>query len=73
MTRPELFHRITQKQSQLVESDVTLAVKMMLYHMAECLTGSGRIEVWGCGSFTLRSRRAWVNAITGLGRRCRFP
>ena len=60
MTRSELIHRIAQKQSQLVERDVELAVKMMLNQMAECLAGGGRIEIRGFASFTLRLHRARV-------------
>ena len=60
MTKSELIHRIAQKQSQIAERDVELAVKMMLDHMAECLVGGGRIEIRGFGSFTLRFRRARV-------------
>ena len=60
MTKSELIHRIAQKQSQLVERDVEIAVKMMLDQMAQCLAGGGRIEIRGFGSFTLRFRRARV-------------
>ena len=60
MTRSELIHRIAQKQPHLAESDVELAVKMMLEHMVECLAGGGRIEIRSFGSFTPRLRRARV-------------
>ena len=60
MTKSELIHRIAEKQSQIVERDVELAVKTMLDQMAECLAGGGRIEIRGFGSFTLRFRRARV-------------
>ena len=60
MTRSELIHRIAQKQSQIVERDVELAVKMMLDQMAACLAGGGRIEIRAFGSLSLRFRRAWV-------------
>ena len=60
MTKSELIHRIAQEQSQLVERDVELAVKMMLDQVAACLAGGGRIEIRGFGSFSLRFRRAWV-------------
>ena len=60
MTKSELMHRIAQKQSQLVERGVELAVKMMLDQMAACLAGGGRIEVRGFGSFSLRFRPARV-------------
>ena len=58
MTKSELIQRIAQKQAQIVERDVELAVKMMLDQMAACLAGGGRIEIRGFGSFTLRFRPA---------------
>ena len=60
MTRSELIHRIAQKQSQIVERDVELAVKMMLDQVAACLAGGGRIEIRAFGSFSLRLRPARV-------------
>ena len=60
MTKSELIHRIAQKQSQIIERDVELAVKMMLEQMAASLAGGGRIEIRGFGSFTLRFRPARV-------------
>ena len=60
MTKSDLIQRIAQKQPQIVEHDVELAVKMMLDQMAACLAGGGRIEIRGFGSFTLRFRPARV-------------
>ena len=60
MTKSELIQRIAETQSHLVQRDVALAVNMMLEHLAECLSGSGRIEIRGFGSFSLRFRRARV-------------
>ena len=60
MTKSELIHRIAQKQPQIVERDVELAVKMMIDQMAECLASGGRIEIRGFGSFALRFRRARI-------------
>ena len=67
MTKSELIHRIAQKQSQLVERDIELAVKMMLDQMAACLAGGGRIEIRGFGSFSLRLRSARVARNPGTG------
>ena len=55
------------QEPQLVERDVTLAVWLMLDQMATCLTGGGRIEIRGFGSFSLRFRRARIarNPSTG--------
>ena len=68
MTKSELIHRIAQKQSQFVERDVELAVKMMLDQMAACLAGGGRIEIRGFGSFSVLFRPARVgrNPRTGM-------
>ena len=60
MTKSELIQRIAQKQPQIVERDVELAVKMMLDQMAACLASGGRIEIRGFGSFSLRFRPARV-------------
>ena len=73
MTKSELIHRIAQKQPQLVERDVETAVKMMLDHMVECLTGGGRIEIRGFGSFTLRLRRARVGRNPRTGAAVSLP
>ena len=67
MTKSELIHRIAQKQPQIVERDVELAVKMMLDQMAACLAGGGRIEIRGFGSLSLRYRRARVGRNPGTG------
>ena len=60
MNRSELIQRIAQTQPHLVERDVALAVQTMLEHMAACLSGGGRIEIRGFGSFSVRFRRARV-------------
>ena len=67
MTRAELIHRIARKQSHIDARDVELAVKVLLDQMATCLTGGGRIEIRGFGSFSLRLRRARIarNPTTG--------
>ena len=67
MTKSELIQRIAQKQPQIVERDVELAVKMMLDQIAACLASGGRIEIRGFGSFSLRFRpaRAARNPRTG--------
>lgn len=68
MTKSELIDRIAQNQSQLVHRDVELAVKAMLESMAECLSGGGRIEIRGFGSFSLhfRAERIGRNPKTGM-------
>ncbi len=68
MTKSELIERIARKQSQLVHRDVELAVKAMIESMAECLSGGGRIEIRGFGSFSLhfRAGRVGRNPKTGI-------
>ena len=76
MTKSELIHRIAQKQSQLVERDVELAVKMMLDQMVESLAGGGRIDPRNSGhfgSFTLRFRRARVGRDPRTGTAVALP
>ena len=60
MTKSELTKRIAQTQPHLVEQDVAMAVNMMLEYMTACLAGSGRIEIRGFGSFSVRFRRTRV-------------
>ena len=71
--RLRLFDRIAQKQSQIVERDVELAVKMMLDQMAACLAGGGRIEIRGFGSFSLRFRNARVGRDPRTGTAVALP
>ena len=73
MTKSELIERIAQTQSHLVERDVALAVNMMLEHMAACLSGGGRIEIRGFGSFSLRFRRARLGRNPRTGAPVSFP
>lgn len=60
MTKSQLIERIAREQSDRVERDVAFAVNRMLEHMTVWLTGGGRIEFQGVGSFSLRYRRARV-------------
>lgn len=67
MTKSELIERIVDRQNQLSVKDVELAIKTMLDHMAESLSGGERIEIRGFGSFSLhyRSPRVGRNPKTG--------
>ena len=73
MTKSELIQRIAQKQPQIVERDVELAVKMMLDQMTAYLAGGGRIEIRGFGSFTLRFRPARVGRNPRTGAAVSLP
>jgi len=56
VTKSELIEKLVRKQTQLGYRDVELAVKTMLEHMAQTLSGGERIEIRGFGSFSLHFR-----------------
>jgi len=56
MTRSELIELMADGQHQLSAKDVELAVKLLIDHMAETLSGGQRIEIRGFGSFSLHYR-----------------
>lgn len=56
MTKSELIERITAKQAQLSAKDCEFAVKAIIEYMSEALSGGGRIEIRGFGSFSLHYR-----------------
>ncbi|NJO15629.1 MAG: integration host factor subunit beta [Thioploca sp.] len=67
MTKSELIESIAQKQTQLAQKDIDLAVKTLLEHMAQSLADGERIEIRGFGSFSLHRRppRVGRNPKTG--------
>lgn len=67
LTKSELIERVAQRQSQLSQKDVELAVKTMLEEMSQALATGGRIEIRGFGSFSLhyRAPRMGRNPKTG--------
>jgi integration host factor subunit beta len=67
MTKSELIDQIVSQQSQLSAKDVELAVKAIISYMSEVLSGGGRIEIRGFGSFSLhyRAPRVGRNPKTG--------
>lgn len=56
MTKSELILRLAQRQPQLDQRDVELAVKGLLERMSAALEAGDRIEVRGFGSFSLHDR-----------------
>lgn len=56
MTKSDLIERLVSQNSQLSAKDVELAVKTLLEHMAQALSGGERIEIRGFGSFSLHFR-----------------
>ena len=60
MTKSELIDHIAGNQTQLSSKDVELAIKAILEYMSQVLSGGGRIEIRGFGSFSLHYRVARV-------------
>ncbi|UJS22901.1 integration host factor subunit beta [Thiothrix winogradskyi] len=58
MTKSEIIDILSRKQSHLSSRDVEESVKKLLEKMSESLSGGGRIEVRGFGSFSLHHRAA---------------
>jgi integration host factor subunit beta len=67
MTKSELIDHIAGKQTQLSSKDIELAIKAILENMSQVLSGGGRIEIRGFGSFSLHYRvpRVGRNPKTG--------
>ena len=56
MTKLEITKSLARKQTQLVFTDIELAVKMILEQMTSTLSSGERIEIRGFGSFDLHYR-----------------
>ena len=56
LTKSELIEVVANRQQHLAFKDVELAVKTLLEHMSEALSGGERIEIRGFGSFSLHHR-----------------
>ncbi|MDM8559339.1 integration host factor subunit beta [Candidatus Parabeggiatoa sp. HSG14] len=56
MTKSKLIGAIAQKQTQLSQKDIDLAVKTLLEQMVQSLENGERIEIRGFGSFSLHYR-----------------
>lgn len=56
VTKSELIEKLAESQTQLVQKDVELAVRIIIEHMASKLSGGERIEIRGFGSFSLHYR-----------------
>jgi integration host factor subunit beta len=60
MTKSELIERITDRHPDLSSKDIELAVKTILDTMSQALSQGDRIEIRGCGSFSLHFRNPRV-------------
>lgn len=58
MTKSELIERLVQRQSQMSQRDVELAVKLLLDNVIGELADGGRVEIRGFGSFSVHHRPA---------------
>jgi integration host factor subunit beta len=67
LNKSDIIDRMASRYHQLSEPAIEDAVKVMLEHMVETLTGGDRIEIRGFGSFALHHRvaRAGRNPKTG--------
>ena len=60
MTKSEVIERMVMKQTHLPAKDIELTVKHILSLMSESLASGERIEIRGCGSFSLHYRPARI-------------
>jgi integration host factor subunit beta len=58
MTKSELITQLSDKFSQLVHKDAELSVKTIIDSLSNTLSGGGRVEIRGFGSFSLNHRPA---------------
>jgi integration host factor subunit beta len=58
MTKSELIERLVQRQPNLSQRDVELAVKLLLDGVIGELADGGRVEIRGFGSFSVHHRPA---------------
>lgn len=58
MTKSELIDKLVERQAHMSHRDVELAVKLLLENVSDELSGAGRIEIRGFGSFSVHHRPA---------------
>lgn len=58
MTKSELIERLVERQAQMTQRDVELAVKLLLDDVIGELAEGGRVEIRGFGSFSVHHRPA---------------
>lgn len=56
MTKSELIERLVQRETEMSQKDVELAVKSVIERMVQELAQRGRIEIRGFGSFSVHER-----------------
>ncbi len=73
MTKSELIGSLAEKQPQLDQRDVELAVKGLLERMSAALEAGERIEVRGFGSFSLHERPSRIGRNPKTGNSVQVP
>lgn len=73
MTRSDLIAKLAERYTQLQGKDAELAVKVILESMSTILSGGGRIEIRGFGSFALNYRPPRLGRNPKSGDRVQVP
>jgi integration host factor subunit beta len=73
MTKSDLIASLSLKQIHLMQSDVELAVKLVLEQVGLALSLGERVEIRGFGSFALHSRPARIGRNPKSGASVHIP
>ena len=73
MTKSELITQLSDKFSQLVHKDAELSVKTIIDSLSNTLSGGGRVEIRGFGSFSLNHRPARLGRNPKTGEKVSVP
>ena len=73
MTRTELIAVLAARFPSLMTKDAEISVKEMVSAIAQSLSGGGRVEIRGFGSFALTYRPARIGRNPKTGEQVRVP
>lgn len=73
MTKSELITLLSDRFSQLVHKDAELSVKTIIDSLSKSLSGGGRVEIRGFGSFSLNHRPARLGRNPKTGEKVNIP
>jgi len=73
MTRSDLIARLAELHPQLLAKDAELAVKVILDSLSSTLSGGGRVEIRGFGSFGLNYRPPRLGRNPKTGDKVKVP